>query len=118
MFTNDSFITDVIIFSANIGIHITGPANVLTGIHIFGITNNTQITKLTNKIGLLIDGGYQLRIVNCEFDSDHLVIYSPIYDINIENSFFIGYSFCVFESYYFCFFKWYLLVNIWILLHF
>eukprot|EP01084_Bolivina_argentea_P085927 155330_1 len=100
-YTHDSYISNVIIFDALIGIHIgDSGGNVLNGIHIWGtdaIKNN--ITNVTNTIGMIIQGNaHQLRVLNCYFDFNHLVIFSPIYSLSVENTFFLGGGGLVFKA--------------------
>eukprot|EP01084_Bolivina_argentea_P294511 506753_1 len=99
MFTHDSYITNVVVFNAAIGIHVNGSANVLNGIHIWGLTSNTQITNLTGQIGILADGYcHDVRILNCYFDWNHLVIVGSVFALSVENSFFLAGGGVVFKA--------------------
>ena len=91
LWTHDSYITNVIVFNALIGINVNGSANLLNGIHIWGLTGNSMITNLTDQIGILANGYcHAVRIVNCYFDWNHLVAVSPVYALSVENTFFLG----------------------------
>ncbi|KAJ0082133.1 hypothetical protein Patl1_12231 [Pistacia atlantica] len=83
--SNDNAITDVAIFSAAIGVLLTGQANILTGVHCYN--------KATGfgGVGVLIkQSGAQLtRVDNCYFDYTAIVIEDPV-QVHVTNGLFLG----------------------------
>lgn len=83
--SNDNAITDVAIFSAAIGVLLTGQANILTGVHCYN--------KATGfgGVGVLIkQSGAQLtRLDNCYLDYTAIVIEDPV-QVHVTNGFFLG----------------------------
>ncbi|XP_071709700.1 polygalacturonase QRT3 [Rutidosis leptorrhynchoides] len=79
---NDNAITDVVIFSANIGIVLRGQANIITGVHCYN--------KATyfGGVGILIKTG-QNRVDNCYMDYNSIVIQDPT-QVHVSNGFFLG----------------------------
>ncbi|KAF5180859.1 Polygalacturonase qrt3 [Thalictrum thalictroides] len=83
--SNDNIITDVVIFSAAIGLAISGQANIITGVHCYN--------KATywGGIGILVDlpGNSQTRIDNCYLDYNAIVLKDPV-QVQVSNVFFLG----------------------------
>nr|XP_043634380.1 polygalacturonase QRT3 [Erigeron canadensis] len=80
--SNDNAVTDVVIFSANIGIVLRGQANIINGVHCYN--------KATyfGGIGILIKTG-QNRVDNCYMDYNSIIIQDPT-QVHISNGFFLG----------------------------
>ena len=85
IFGYDNYITNTIIFCGKIGVHLTGGANVINGVHVWGLASYSEY----NSSGILVetDG---VRIVNCYMDYNDIVLNSPIDDIEIHDTFFLG----------------------------
>ncbi|BFG28478.1 hypothetical protein CerSpe_147530 [Prunus speciosa] len=85
--SNDNAITDVVIFSAAIGIMLRGQANVVTGVHCYN--------KATGfgGIGILVKlaGNSQTRLDNCYLDFNAIVLEDPV-QVHVTNGFFLGSS--------------------------
>ncbi|KAL2951130.1 hypothetical protein AAZX31_19G029700 [Glycine max] len=82
---NDNAVTDVVIFSAEIGIIVTGQANTLSGVHCYN-----KATGFGGKgIYLKLPGLTQTRIVNCYMDYTNIVAEDPV-QLHISSSFFLG----------------------------
>ncbi|KAF9597240.1 hypothetical protein IFM89_016381 [Coptis chinensis] len=83
--SNDNAITDVVIFSAAIGIVLRGQANMITGVHCYN--------KATywGGIGILVRlaGNSQTRIDNCYLDYNAIVLEDPV-QVHVSNAFFLG----------------------------
>ncbi|PQQ18894.1 polygalacturonase QRT3 [Prunus yedoensis var. nudiflora] len=83
--SNDNAITDVVIFSAAIGIMLRGQANVVTGVHCYN--------KATGfgGIGILVKlaGNSQTRLDNCYLDFNAIVLEDPV-QVHVTNGFFLG----------------------------
>lgn len=83
--SNDNAITDVVIFSAEIGIVLRGQANMVTGVHCYN--------KATGfgGIGILVKlaGNSQTRIDNCYLDFNAIVMEDPV-QVHVTNGFFLG----------------------------
>ncbi|XP_050384300.1 polygalacturonase QRT3-like [Argentina anserina] len=90
---NDNSITDVVIFSAEIGILVQGQANIFTGVHCYN--------KATGWGGIGIHlrspGLTQTRILNCYFDFTGIVAEDPV-QLHISGSFFLGNAFVMIKS--------------------
>lgn len=82
---NDNGITDVVIFSASIGILISGPANTLSGVHCYNKATGFGGTG----IYLKLPGLTQTRIINCYLDYTGIVAEDPV-QLHISNTFFLG----------------------------
>lgn len=82
---NDNAITDVVIFSASIGVLVQGQANVLTGVHCYN-----KAARLGG-IGIYLKspGFTQNRVLNCYLDFTGIVMDDPV-QVQISNSFFLG----------------------------
>ncbi|KAK9156154.1 hypothetical protein Sjap_003634 [Stephania japonica] len=82
---NDNALTDVVIFSAAVGVMLSGQANLLTNVHCYN--------KATywGGVGIYVrlPGLSQTRIVNCYLDYNGIVAEDPV-QLTISNSFFLG----------------------------
>ncbi|XP_038883320.1 LOW QUALITY PROTEIN: polygalacturonase QRT3-like [Benincasa hispida] len=83
--SNDNSVTDVVIFSAAIGILISGQANILTGIHCY---NKATVYGGTG-IYLKLPGLTQTRIMNSYMDFTGIVAEDPV-QLLISSTFFLG----------------------------
>nr|GLL29073.1 polygalacturonase QRT3-like [Ipomoea trifida] len=90
---NDNAVTDVVIFSANIGIMVSGQANILTGVHCYNKATGFGGTG----IYLKVPGLTQTRIVNSYLDYTGIVAEDPV-QLHISGSFFLGDAFILFKS--------------------
>lgn len=83
--SNDNAITDVVIFSAAVGIILRGQANILSGVHCYN--------KATGfgGIGILVKlaENSQTRIDNCYLDFTAIVLEDPV-QVHVTNGFFLG----------------------------
>ncbi|CAK8533400.1 unnamed protein product [Lathyrus sativus] len=82
---NDNAITDVVIFSAAIGIMITGQANMISGVHCY---NKASAFGGTG-IYLKLPGLTQTRIVNSYMDYTNIIAEDPV-QLHISSTFFFG----------------------------
>ncbi|MFS8008517.1 putative endo-polygalacturonase [Helianthus anomalus] len=80
--SNDNAVTDVVIFSAAIGMVLRGQANMITGVHCY------NKATFFGGIGILIKTG-QIRIDNSYMDYNSIVIEDPS-QVHITNGFFLG----------------------------
>lgn len=90
---NDNAVTDVVIFSASIGILIQGQANMLTGIHCYNKATGWGGTG----IYIQAPGFTQTRIANSYFDFTGIVAEDPV-QLHITGSFFLGNAFVLLKS--------------------
>lgn len=90
---NDNAVTDVVIFSADIGIMISGQANTLSGVHLYNKATGFGGTG----IYLRLPGLTQTRIVNCYLDFTGIVAEDPV-QLLVSNSFFLGDAHIVLKS--------------------
>nr|XP_043634735.1 polygalacturonase QRT3 [Erigeron canadensis] len=90
---NDNAVTDVVIFSASIGIMISGQANVITGVHCYNKATGFGGTGIYLKLPSLT----QTRIVNSYFDYTGIVSEDPV-QLHISGCFFLGDAFIVLKS--------------------
>ncbi|PON88516.1 Pectate lyase superfamily protein [Trema orientale] len=90
---NDNAITDVVIFSAAVGIMISGQANTLSGVHLYNKATGFGGTG----IYLRLPGLTQTRIVNCYLDYTGIVAEDPV-QLLVSNSFFLGDAYIVLKS--------------------
>ncbi|XWS16596.1 hypothetical protein CRYUN_Cryun34aG0102800 [Craigia yunnanensis] len=90
---NDNAVTDVVIFSASIGIMIQGEANMLTGIHCYNKATRWGGTG----IYIQAPGFTQTRIANSYFDFTGIVAEDPV-QLHITGSFFLGNAFILLKS--------------------
>lgn len=90
---NDNAVTDVVIFSASVGILVRGQANIFTGVHCYNKATGW------NGIGIHIQspGLTQTRILNCYFDFTGIVAEDPV-QLHISGSFFLGNAFVLIKS--------------------
>jgi len=83
--SNDNAITDVVVFSAAIGVVLRGQANILTGVHCYN--------KATGfgGIGILVKlpGNSLTRIDNCYLDYTGIVMEDPV-QVHVTNGLFLG----------------------------
>ncbi|KAI8524741.1 hypothetical protein RHMOL_Rhmol13G0172600 [Rhododendron molle] len=93
LMSNDNAITDVVIFSAGIGIMISGQANTLSGVHCYNKATGFGGTG----IYLKLPGLTQTRIVNCYLDYTGIVAEDPV-QLHISSSFFLGDAFILLKS--------------------
>ncbi|KAJ4725485.1 polygalacturonase QRT3-like [Melia azedarach] len=90
---NDNVVTDVVIFSASVGVMIAGEANLLTGIHCYNKATGLGGTG----VYIRSPGLTQTRIVNCYFDFTGIVAEDPV-QLHITGSFFLGNAFILLKS--------------------
>ncbi len=90
---NDNAVTDVVIFSAAIGILVSGQANILSGVHCYNKATGFGGTG----IYLKLPGLTQTRIVNSYLDYTGIVAEDPV-QLHITNCFFIGDAYIVLKS--------------------
>ncbi|KDP30156.1 hypothetical protein JCGZ_18189 [Jatropha curcas] len=90
---NDNAVTDVVIFSAAIGIMVSGPGNTLSGVHCYNKATGFGGTGIYLKLPNLT----QTRIVNCYLDYNGIIAEDPV-QLTITNSFFLGDGFIVLKS--------------------
>ncbi|KAK6916978.1 hypothetical protein RJ641_017729 [Dillenia turbinata] len=90
---NDNAVTDVVIFSALIGIFISGQGNIISGVHCYN-----KATTLGG-IGIYLEfiDLTQNRIVNSYFDFTGIVAEDPV-QVHITNNFFLGDAFILLKS--------------------
>ncbi|GLJ39080.1 hypothetical protein SUGI_0796770 [Cryptomeria japonica] len=82
---NDNAVTDVIIFSAAVGIDVTGQANAFIGVHCYNKATGFGGVG----IRLRLPGLTQTRILSCYMDYTGIVAEDPV-QLEITNSFFLG----------------------------
>ncbi|XP_073002291.1 polygalacturonase QRT3-like [Typha latifolia] len=90
---NDNAVTDVVIFSAAVGILVSGQANILTGVHCYNKASGWGGTG----IYLKSPGLTQTRIVNSYLDYTGIVSEDPV-QLHVSGSFFLGDANIVFKS--------------------
>ncbi|XP_077244433.1 polygalacturonase QRT3-like isoform X2 [Tasmannia lanceolata] len=90
---NDNAVTDVVIFSAAIGILVSGQANILNGVHCYNKATGWGGTG----IYLRLPGLTQTRIVNCYMDFTGIVAEDPV-QLEISSSFFLGNAYVKLKS--------------------
>lgn len=90
---NDNAVTDVVIFSASIGILVAGQANTLSGVHCYNKATGFGGTG----IYLKLPGLTQTRIVNCYMDYTGIVAEDPV-QLHISSTFFLGDVFVLLKS--------------------
>ena len=91
VFGNDHIVSDVIVFSAEVGLHITGGANLIRGVHTWN-----DATALGGR-GIVVEAG-STRLMQVYLDYTSLVLVDPIRDITVANSFFLGMGNIVLEA--------------------
>eukprot|EP00249_Psilotum_nudum_P004831 c18319_g3_i2 orf=363-1985(+) len=82
---NDNAVTDVVIFSAAVGIVVNGQANILTGVHCY----NKATSFGGVGIHVQLPGNSQTRIIGCYLDFTGIVLDDPA-QVTITNTFFLG----------------------------
>lgn len=90
---NDNAVTDTVIFSAAVGVLISGQANALTGVHCYNKATGFGGTGIYLKLPNLT----QTRIVNCYLDYTGIVSEDPV-QLIVSNSFFLGDGAVVFKA--------------------
>ncbi|XP_031263215.1 polygalacturonase QRT3 [Pistacia vera] len=90
---NDNAVTDVVIFSAAVGIMVSGPANTFSGVHCYNKATGFGGTG----IYLKLPGLTQTRIVNSYMDYTSIVAEDPV-QLHISSSFFLGDAFILLKS--------------------
>ncbi|KAK9756149.1 hypothetical protein RND81_01G076800 [Saponaria officinalis] len=90
---NDNVVTDVVIFSAETGIMVSGQANLLSGVHCY----NKAYGYGGTGIYLKLPGLTQTRIVNSYLDYTGIVAEDP-FQLIISNNFFLGDAFISLKS--------------------
>lgn len=90
---NDNALTDVVIFSAAVGVMISGQANTLSGVHCYNKATGFGGTG----IYLKLPGLTQTRIINSYLDYTGIVAEDPV-QLLISNSFFLGDAYIVLKS--------------------
>lgn len=90
---NDNAVTDVVIFSAAIGIMVTGQANIFSGVHCYNKATGFGGTG----IYLKMPGFTQTRIVNSYMDYTGIVAEDPV-QLHISGTFFLGDAFILLKS--------------------
>eukprot|EP00258_Populus_trichocarpa_P002877 XP_002303344.3 polygalacturonase QRT3 [Populus trichocarpa] len=90
---NDNAVTDVVIFSAAIGVMISGQANTLSGVHCYNKATGFGGTGIYLKLPSLT----QTRILNCYLDYSGIVAEDPV-QLTISSSFFLGDAYILFKS--------------------
>ncbi|CAI0401496.1 unnamed protein product [Linum tenue] len=90
---NDNAVTDVVIFSAGVGVMITGQANILTGVHCYNKASGFGGTGIYIKL----PGLSQTRIVNSYMDFTGITVEDPV-QLTISDTFFLGGAYVVFKS--------------------
>ena len=74
----DHWISDIIIFSAAIGIEMTGGAAVISNAHIYNGGGPSLLLR-----------GHAIRVLGCYFDFNPVVIIDPV-AVDVSHSFFLG----------------------------
>ncbi|CAK7356413.1 unnamed protein product [Dovyalis caffra] len=90
---NDNAVTDVVIFSAAIGVMVSGQANTLSGVHCYNKATGFGGTGIYLKLPSLT----QTRIVNCYLDYSGIVAEDPV-QLTISSSFFLGDAYILLKS--------------------
>ncbi|XP_054803414.1 polygalacturonase QRT3 [Prosopis cineraria] len=82
---NDNSVTDVVIFSAAIGIMIFGQANIISGVHCYNKATGFGGTGIYLKLA----GLTQTRVLNSYMDYTSIVAEDPV-QLHISGTFFLG----------------------------
>ncbi|KAJ7513801.1 hypothetical protein O6H91_23G015000 [Diphasiastrum complanatum] len=85
MMSNDNVISNVVVFSAAVGISVSGQANLLTGIHLYNKATGFQGVGMYVRL----PGYTQTRILGCYLDYTGIVAEDPV-QLQISDSFFLG----------------------------
>ncbi|KAL2493989.1 Polygalacturonase QRT3 [Forsythia ovata] len=91
---NDNAVSDVVIFSAKIGIMISGEANTLSGVHCYNKATGYGSTGIYLRVP---SGLTQTRIVNSYLDYTGIVVEDPV-QLHISSSFFLGDAYILLKS--------------------
>ncbi|CAO2839310.1 unnamed protein product [Amaranthus hypochondriacus] len=83
--SNDNVITDVVVFSSQIGISLRGQANMVTGAHLYNKASGFGGIGIWVKL----PGLSQTRIDNCYLDYTSIVMEDPV-QVHVTNGFFLG----------------------------
>lgn len=83
LFGMDHYITNTIVFSAKIGVHITQPANILNGVHTWNMNTDA------GGVGILVETT-QCRFVGCYLDGNALILTAPIETVSFVEGFFLS----------------------------
>ena len=92
IFGNDHYVTNTIVFSSKIGVHVTNPANILTGVHTWNMNTGA------GGIGILSEST-QNRFLACYYDGNDIIVKAPIETVSIEDGFFLESSQIVLRAY-------------------
>ncbi|KAJ4822844.1 hypothetical protein Tsubulata_017919 [Turnera subulata] len=90
--STDNAVTDAVIFSAAIGVLVSGQANIITGVHFYN--------KATNwgGVGIVVKAYASLtRIDNCYLDYNGIVMEDPV-QVHVTNGLFLGGGNIVFKA--------------------
>ncbi|KAH7314951.1 hypothetical protein KP509_21G028100 [Ceratopteris richardii] len=90
--SNDNDVTDVVIFSAQIGIEVLGQANIMKGVHCYNKATGWGGTGIMIK-----KGATQNRIIGCYMDYTGIVL-EESNRITISNSYFLGDAFILLKA--------------------
>ncbi|XP_010529305.1 PREDICTED: polygalacturonase QRT3-like [Tarenaya hassleriana] len=90
---NDNAVTDTVIFSARIGVMVSGQANILSGVHCYNKATGFGGTG----VYLKLPGLTQTRIVNSYMDYTGIVAEDPV-QLQISGTFFLGDAFILLKS--------------------
>ncbi|KAK4270647.1 hypothetical protein QN277_019426 [Acacia crassicarpa] len=82
---NDNSITDVVVFSAAIGIMVSGQANIISGVHCYNKATGFGGTGIYLKLA----GLTQTRVLNSYMDYTSIVAEDPVH-LHISGTFFLG----------------------------
>ncbi|XP_028758673.1 polygalacturonase QRT3-like [Neltuma alba] len=82
---NDNAVTDVVIFSAAIGIMVSGQANIISGVHCYNKATGFGGTGIYLKLA----GLTQTRVLNSYMDYTSIVAEDPV-QLHISGTFFLG----------------------------
>ncbi|XP_042021116.1 polygalacturonase QRT3-like [Salvia splendens] len=90
---NDNVVSDVVIFSAQTGILLSGQANLISGVHCYN-----KATGFSG-VGIYVQlpGLAQTRIVDSYLDYTGIVAEDPV-QLTVANTFFLGDAFILFKS--------------------
>lgn len=83
LFGNDHIASDVIVFSAQVGLRTTGGANVIRGVHTWN-----EATLLGGS-GIIVEAA-STRLMQVYLDYSSLYLVDPIQDVTVADSFFLG----------------------------
>lgn len=90
---NDNAVTDVVIFSAAVGILLSGQANIITGVHCYNKATGFGGVGIKLQLG----GLTQTRILGSYMDYTGIVAEDPV-QLDIVNSFFLGDAYILLKS--------------------